>query len=346
MQRTDWGARIGRRVRLRDLHILLTVAEHGTMAKAAVRLNITQPAVSDSIATLETALGVRLLNRSRKGIELTAYGVVLLKYGRLAIDDLRQGIKEIEFLADPTAGELRVGCTESIAHGLLLPVIDRLAARYPRVRLHVHQFAMPPDEFAELDRRRVDLIISRQSLAWTGGSTSRALNVERLFDDRYCLVVSTKNPLARRAKIALADLANERWIMTPGDITAAALDNFPRSDLTGQAAVEQAFIDAGLEVPEFNIVTYSLFLRTRLLASGPYVSIVPVSVLRQYADILRELPVRLRLPRWPVAAVSLKARSTTPVTGLFVECVREVAARLINSDMAKSNGLRGAGRGK
>jgi DNA-binding transcriptional LysR family regulator len=79
--------RIGRRVRLRDLHILLTVVEHGSMARAATYLNVTQPAISDAVATLESAIGVRLLDRSRKGVEPTAYGAVLLKFGRLAIED-------------------------------------------------------------------------------------------------------------------------------------------------------------------------------------------------------------------------------------------------------------------
>lgn len=316
-------------MRLRDLHILLTVIEHGTMAKAAARLNITQPAVSDSIATLEAALGVRLLNRSRRGVEPTPYGTVLLKYGHLAIDDLRQGLKEIEFLADPAAGEVRVGCTESIIDGLLLPVIERLAIRYPRVRLHVHQFAMPPDEFVELDQRRVDLLLSRQSLAWTGGISLPTLNVEKLFEDRYCLVVGRQNPLARRAKIGLADLVGERWVMTPAEITAATLGS-PRSMLAGQAAVERAFIDAGLEVPEFAIITYSLLVRTRLLASGPYVSILPASVLHLHADTLCELPIMLPLPRWPVAVVSLKSRELTPAARLFTECIREVSASLMN----------------
>src|SRR5262245_9093979 len=94
-KRMNWDARIGRRVRLRDLHILLTVVANGSMVKAAAQLNVSQPAISDAIATLEAAIGVRLLERSRKGVEPTAYGAVLLKYGRLAINDLRQGLQEI-----------------------------------------------------------------------------------------------------------------------------------------------------------------------------------------------------------------------------------------------------------
>src|SRR3981189_723809 len=91
----DWDSRIGRRVRLRDLHVLMTVVQCGSMAQAGTHLGISQPAVSEAIADLEAALGVRLLDRSRRGIGPTAHGAVLLKYGRAAFDELRQGIKEI-----------------------------------------------------------------------------------------------------------------------------------------------------------------------------------------------------------------------------------------------------------
>src|SRR5260370_26929037 len=104
MQLSD---RIGRRMKLQDLHVLVTVVKAGSMGKAAQRLNISQPAISRSIAELEGALGVRLLDRHRQGVEPTAYGRALLDCGLAAFDDLRQGVKNIEFIADPTAGEAR-----------------------------------------------------------------------------------------------------------------------------------------------------------------------------------------------------------------------------------------------
>ena len=69
----DWESRIGRRVTLRDLHILFAVVQHGSMAKAAGPLGLTQSAVSQSVAALEHALKVRLLDRSPRGVEPTIY---------------------------------------------------------------------------------------------------------------------------------------------------------------------------------------------------------------------------------------------------------------------------------
>src|SRR6266852_178234 len=106
MQLSD---RIGRRMKLQDLHVLMTVMQAGSMGKAAQRLNISQPAISRSIAELEHAVGVRLLDRHRQGIEPTEYGRALLDCGVAVFDDLRQGVKNIEFLADPAAGEVRIG---------------------------------------------------------------------------------------------------------------------------------------------------------------------------------------------------------------------------------------------
>jgi DNA-binding transcriptional LysR family regulator len=111
----EWERRIGRRLRLRDLYILSTVVQWGSMAKAAEHLAVSQPAVSDAIANLEAALAVRLLDRSPQGVKPTIYADALLKRGDVVFDELRQGIKDIEFLANPAAGEVRVGCPESLA---------------------------------------------------------------------------------------------------------------------------------------------------------------------------------------------------------------------------------------
>jgi DNA-binding transcriptional LysR family regulator len=129
--------RIERRLKLHDMRVLMSVVQAGSMSKAAERLGTAQPALSRSIAELEHALGVRLLDRSPRGVEPTAYGRALIKRGVAVFDELRQGVKDIEFLADPTAGELRIGTTESMADGPVLAVIDRLSRQYPRISVHL-----------------------------------------------------------------------------------------------------------------------------------------------------------------------------------------------------------------
>src|ERR1700675_3598788 len=111
--------RIGARMKLHDLHVLMAVVQAGSMSKAAALLHTGQSAISRSIAELEHAVGVRLLDRSRQGVEPTEYGRALLDGGSAVFDELRQAVKNIEFLTDPKAGEVRVGGNDSLIVGIL-----------------------------------------------------------------------------------------------------------------------------------------------------------------------------------------------------------------------------------
>src|SRR5262245_893827 len=109
------GDRMARRMKLHDLRNLMAVVEAGRMNKGAVFLNLTQSGVSRSIAELERTVGVSLLERTARGVELTDYGRAMLECGVAVFDDLRQGAKKIEFLTDPAAGEVRIGCHPGLA---------------------------------------------------------------------------------------------------------------------------------------------------------------------------------------------------------------------------------------
>src|ERR1043166_9426084 len=121
----NWDSRIGRRVRLRDLHILFAVVQHGSMAKAGGHLGMSQSAVWHAIAALEHALQVPLLDRGPRGVEPTMYGASLMRRGQAAFDDLRSGVNDIEALTDPEVGEVRIASSEAIAAGVLPAVIER-----------------------------------------------------------------------------------------------------------------------------------------------------------------------------------------------------------------------------
>src|SRR5215470_13360504 len=104
-----WSNQVKRRLKLKDLDVFLAVAAVGGMGRAAERLSLSQPAISKAIADLERTLGVRLLERSRQGVELTPYGTALMNRGTAVFDELRQGVNDIDYLSDPSMGELRIG---------------------------------------------------------------------------------------------------------------------------------------------------------------------------------------------------------------------------------------------
>src|SRR6516225_4060182 len=185
----EWSERIGRRIRLRDLHILLAVVQCKSMAKAAQHLAISKPVVSKVIADLEHVLGVRLLERDRHGAEPTIYGAALLKRGRTVFDELRESVKDIEFLTDPTAGEVRIACNPSLATGLISAVVDRVSQDHPRITFHL--VAGQADVILrELRERNVDFLIARGFDPFA----DEHLGFEFLFEDCYVVVAGAESP--------------------------------------------------------------------------------------------------------------------------------------------------------
>lgn len=319
-----WESRIGRRLKLRDLHILSTVVQWGSMAKAATHLAMSQPAVSEAIANLEDALRVRLLDRSSRGIEPTIYAEALLKRGHVVFDELQQGIRDIEFLTDPSVGEVRIACSEQSAAGLLPAAIDGLSRRYPKIVIRVVQANAATLEFRELRERRVDLVLARM----IGSFVEDDLAIEILFEDPHFVVVGAPSRWARRRKVALAELVNEPWL-------------FPSNQVVN-ALIAEAFKARGLKVPQERVNAGSILLRNHLLTTGRFLTVLPDSVLRYNAKqwSLKALPVDLGV-KPAIAIVTLKNRAVSPVVKLFVEHVRTVAKTMF----APSGSARGA-RGK
>jgi DNA-binding transcriptional LysR family regulator len=302
--------RIGRRLKLQDLHVLMAVIQAGSMSRAAKQLNMTQPNVSRSIADLEGIIGARLLDRNRHGIQPTAYGRALLDGGTAAFDELRQAITNIEFLADPTAGEVRIGYIPLSAR-FVSAVIDRLSRSYPRIVFHA-----VADETDALHRRltarSVDLLIARRWQSFP----DEEFDFAHLYDETYAVVASTQNPWARRRRIALPDLVNEPWALPP-----------PQGSVLGSVAMA-AFRASGLEYPRPTVTTLPYELRMDLVATGRFLTILSTSILRFSAKRteLQVLPVKLSGAHVPNGIVTLKHRTLGPVANLFIEQARNVAA--------------------
>lgn len=316
----EWDSRISRRIKLRDLHILSAVVERGSMAKAAKQMRMSQPSISESIANLEAALHVRLLDRNSRGIEPTIYAQALLKHGNVVFDELQQGIRDIEFLADPTAGEVRIGCPENLSAGFVPAIVDQLLIGHPRVIVRMASAETAALDRRELRERTVDLMLGRLFQP----NTNQDYNTEVLFEDEYFVVAGDKSPFAQRRKIALAELVNERWVFLPPN-------NVP------SAFYANAFHADGLEMPRECVTSFSMHLRLHLLATGRFLTVLPISFLRFNAErwSLRALPVELKMPRVPVVIFTLKNRTLSPVVQLFIE-----HARMITKSMQPAKHLK------
>jgi DNA-binding transcriptional LysR family regulator len=305
--------RIERRLKLHDLRVLMSVVQHGSMAKAAEHLATSQPAVSRAIADLEYSLAVRLLDRGPRGIVPTPYGRALIKRSITVFDELRLGVKDLEFLADPSAGEVRVAAPIVLAAGFLADVIDQLTQRYPRVICHLMilgGYDQAVHARHVLEQRDVDLVVqfNQAPIAEDGMET------ELLYADPLSIVVSMKNPVSRRRGVKLVDLMDEPWTLPPPDSVVGATH-------------AEMFRAAGLDPPAATVVNSSGLARLALVARGRFLTIIPESSLR-FADMataIKALPINLPQIHRGVAIATLKNRTLTPVTQLFVDCARELA---------------------
>jgi len=310
VRRIDWESQIGRRIKLRDLHVFFMTVQRGSMAKAAQQLGVSQPAVSEIIADLENALGVRLLDRHPQGVEPTNYGDALIKRSTAVFDELKQSVRDIEFLADPTAGEVKFGCTEAMA-SILSPVMERFTRQYPRVLLRTYQVTRPLDP--GLRGRTLDFALGH-FVKSPPDNRIDDLNVEILFDDRLVATAGVSSPWAgRRRKIDLAELVDEPWIL------AEAPESWNYS------VVSDAFRMRGLRMPRISVMTFSVHVRIGMLASGHFITTFPSAIPRFHADRRSIKVLRIDLPDrpWPVVIATLKNRTLNPVVERFIAHIRD-----------------------
>jgi len=304
----DWVDRIGRRVRLRDLHIFLTVAQSGSMGRAAVSLSISQPVISKSIAELESALRVRLFDRSARGIVLTSYGEAMIQCGRAVFDDLQNGVRAIEYLDDPSTGHLQIGCTEFGAMGLVPLVVGRLIVRHPGLQLHVSTTDPVSLASLALPQRTIELAVSGIPAELPAG-----IHAETLFEDRQVVMAGIGGPWAKRRKLCLADLLDGPWVLPPADTPA-------------RRHIDAAFASQGLPPPIARVATFSTPLCHQLLASGKYLAILP----KEASLLVQHLPIRPLKIDFPgiarsVGIMTLKARALSPLARSFIQEARLAA---------------------
>lgn len=314
-----------RRLSLRDIRIFLAVIERGNLAKAANSLAVSRPVVSKSVANLERVLGVRLLDRSPQGVAPTSFGHALARRSAAMFDELRQSVREIRHLADPGSGELCIGASEYMAAGLISFVIDRLSRRFPALQFQVQLEAA----IEQLRERKVEFVITRL----LSPQVDADLQAEILFHERVYVAAGPTNKHVGRRKVALTELMAEPWILAPPEI------------VEGSPIVE-AFRAAGHPLPPATVLGLSLPLRNGLLATGRFLTIVPGSVLRFGAErmLLKTLPVDV--PDWhlPVAILTLRDRSLTPLANMFMDEVRAAATAMSQRPRVRRSAGQGAGR--
>jgi DNA-binding transcriptional LysR family regulator len=310
-----WTDRVGRRVKLRDLHIALAVADAGSMTRAAEELAVSYPVVSKTISELELKLGVKLFDRSISGVAPTHYGRALLKSGAAVFDEMRKGLQQIESIKQPDTGDLHIGSSIVTDAGLLPVIMERFARDFPRAAVHVMPENIAVQQYDNLRNRKVELVLGRLPVKMTEPD----LVAETLFDEPSVVVAGSESRWARKRNLSLADLMEGPWVLAaPGSLARSLHD--------------ELFRRSGAETPSATVHTVSLHLYMRLIETGRWLGLVPASVMRFGGkDMkLKVLPVKVSAPPSPVGLITVKDRTLTPLAERFIECTRKVAHSNIN----------------
>lgn len=309
----QWQDRVGRRLRLKDLHTLQTVAEVGSMAKASHRLGLSQPAISKAITDMEHVVGAALLDRTSRGVELTECGRLLVDRTRVVFDEIKLGVTDIVQRSDPAQGLVAIGTTEPVT-AIVTEIIGHLVRRYPGIRYHITIGDRDALEHA-LRQRMLDLAITR----WAPLPVADDLSAEVLFRSSLAVMAERRHPLLRsRKKLKLAELMQEQWTLSPPD------------SFLGRTGVE-LFRRHNLPLPPTTVTTISIYMRLNLLASSRFITLLPMQILRMRSSSawLRALNVDLGDTSAPIASITLKRRRAGGAVRLFQEASREVCKALV-----------------
>jgi DNA-binding transcriptional LysR family regulator len=311
-RKLDSDSQIGRRLTLRDLHLFLTVVQHGSMASAAVQLGISQPNVSEVIADLEQTLDARLFDRRPRGVEPTMYGEALLKRTRAVFDELRQGVKDIEFLTDPARGEVRIGFPPAAMATFLPDLIQKFSDAYPKVVLRISE--VPRSAINSVLRERThDLHLEWCVPPFPRDDAANDVSIEYLFDDHFVIVAGPNTRWARRRKIDLAELRAERWMLGP-------------PNTSNYEFIAGAFRARELAMPMIAVETLSVPLRTHLVASGRFIGAMPKLLASQ--SLVKILPVEVPVRPLRFAIFTLKGRTLSPAVARFIAHLRDFACSM------------------
>lgn len=291
---------------LRDIEYFAVVAEHGHLGRAAGALGLSQPALSKSLQRLEEALQVKLVARSPKGVALTPEGAVLLGRVRELRASLQSVTREIGDLSEGRLGHLRIGVGFAGVEEFLSDAFAALLNDSPRLKLTVtisdNDLMIPALRNGELD-----LFVNYMGASWLG----EEFIGERLYDDEHVVCASVNHRLFGRKAIRLADLAGERWALSP-------------LTLASPQRLHEKFRDAGLPPPQTAFEARSAALQLRTAAASDLLNWTSRRFVEQstFAAKVGILPIEeLKLIR-PIGIVYRRETYLPPALTRFVAILK------------------------
>jgi DNA-binding transcriptional LysR family regulator len=204
---------------VKHLWLFLAVAEEQHFGRAARRLSMSQPPLSEQIQVLELALGVKLFVRSRRGAQLTPVGAAILPAVRKFAAQMEQLEGAVREAVSGHEGTLTIGAISSAMFEILPPILDRLRSAQPRLSISVREIDSA-DAVPALASRTVDLAFARLE-----GALGPSIQSIALARDRLAVALPAAHPMARSTRIRLASLADAVFVMFARQVSPVYFDN-------------------------------------------------------------------------------------------------------------------------
>jgi DNA-binding transcriptional LysR family regulator len=296
-------------LKLRHLQLLVALDELRHLGRAAEFLSVTQPAVSKTLAEIESLFGLALFERSTRGTEPTSSGASVVRFARSVLADYERTRDEIAAVASGAAGLTRVGAMVVATPVLLTNAIEALKSRAPQTTVLVEEgdlaHLLPKLRLGELD-----LVAGRLEPAYTAPD----LETEALYNEPMTVVARPDHPLARASKVDWRDLAGQPCVMPP-----------PYASL--RVKLDQLFVRRGLQPPTDLIETASFLSILTFVRQRGAIGFMARSVSRHFEreGLVAVLPIGVPVDLPPVGTITVRGRRATPSSEQLIECLRRAA---------------------
>lgn len=305
------GIGILKRLKSRQMLLLLALHELRSLRKAAAMLNMTQPTATKLLQDLEHNIGLPLFDRGRRGMQPTSYGEVMIRHARLVLADLDRTRMEMQALASGATGQIRIGAVISAIPFLLAKAVANLKRQHPGLFVSIDvgtSDALVP----ALAKGELDVLLARPLVL----ADRPEFNYEELIDEPLHIVARVGHPLATRSSPTLQDLATWPWTLLPAGTPM-------------RKVLQPVFAEMGPGQPRDIVETSSMMTMIALLQESDMLAVMPADVtdFNVKHGLLRRIPISLPPIMGAYGIVTRRDRPLAPAMSAFLQHLKETKTR-------------------
>jgi len=300
------------RLRLRQLRLVVAIGEQGTLRRAAANINITQPTATKMLAEIEEIVGARMYERGPRGLTANAMGRELLSFASRVLIEFERLGGALKARQNGSLGELVVGTILGTTADVVASAVVAMKEERPRLTIKLRG-ETSDNVLSLMEARRVDLAVGR----FFETQRHAIFDYEHLGEEELSLVVRPEHPLARKRKLSLAELANERWIMHAASNPA-------------RLVLDAEFGRAGIAEPPDVIETNSILTALQILERCNAVAMLSHSLVRDRIarGLLRRLPIAMEARMGGFGLLTRRGEPLSEPAANFAARIRVLARRI------------------